>query len=117
MFVAYALQNAAQDIPVIGAGNGLVDIYNLDGSFTRRFFSNGPLNVPTGIVQASLNFGAFSNDVLIGNYGDGAINAFDPKSGQFLGVLRDGNGNPTLIRFCTEWCSAMAMQAPPIRDT
>src|SRR4029079_12475063 len=76
------------------AGVGIVDIYNLDGSFVKRFASNGPLNVPTAIVQASANFGAFSNDILIGNYGDGVINAFDPNTGQFLGTLKDGNGNP-----------------------
>jgi uncharacterized protein (TIGR03118 family) len=94
VFVAYALQDATQNNPAIGAGNGLVDVYNLDGSFLRRFASNGPLNVPSGIVQASANFGAFSNDILIGNYGDGAINAFDSNTGQFLGSLKDGNGNP-----------------------
>lgn len=94
VFVAYAPQDAIQHDPAIGAGNGVVDIYNLDGSFMRRFVSNGPLNVPSGIVQASANFGAFSNAILIGNYGDGFINAFDPNTGQFLGSLKDGNGNP-----------------------
>jgi uncharacterized protein (TIGR03118 family) len=94
VFVAYALQDAAQHNPVAGAGNGIVDIYNLDGSFVRRFASNGQLNVPSGIVQAGANFGAFSNDILIGNYGDGLINAFDPSTGQFMGTLKDGNGNP-----------------------
>src|SRR5262249_19733224 len=94
VFVAYALQDAAQHDPVAGAGNGIVDIYNLDGSFVRRFATNGQLNVPSGIVQAGANFGAFSNDLLIGNSGDGLINAFDPSSGQFLGTLKDGNGNP-----------------------
>ena len=93
VFVGYALQDAAQHDPVLGAGNGIVDIYNLDGSFVRRFASNGPLNAPSGIVQASANFGAFSNDILIGNFGDGLINAFDPATGQFLGSLKDGNGN------------------------
>lgn len=93
VFVAYALQDAAQHDPVAGAGKGIVDIYNLDGSFARRFASNGALNVPSAIVQASANFGAFSNDILIGNFGDGMINAFDPNSGQFLGSLKDGNGN------------------------
>src|SRR6185503_13419187 len=43
---------------------------------------------------ASANFGAFSNDILIGNFGDGAINAFDPTTGQLVGSLKDGNGNP-----------------------
>jgi uncharacterized protein (TIGR03118 family) len=94
VFVAYALQDVAQHDPLPGAGVGFVDIYNLDGTFVKRFASNGPLNVPTAIVQASANFGAFSNAILIGNYGDGAINAFDPITGQFLGALKDGNGTP-----------------------
>jgi len=94
VFVAYALQSVGAHDPVLGAGNGIVDIYNLDGSFARRFASNGPLNVPSTIVQASGNFGAFSNDVLIGNFADGVINAFDPSTGQYLGALKDGNGNP-----------------------
>ena len=62
----------------------------------RRFASNGSLNVPSGIVQASANFGVFSNDILIGNYGDGLINAFDPNTGQLIGFLKDGNGNPII---------------------
>jgi uncharacterized protein (TIGR03118 family) len=94
VFVAYALQDDVQHDPVVGPGNGIVDIHNLDGSFVRRFASNGALNVPSGIVQAGSNFGAFSNDILVGNFGDGLINAFDPNTGQSLGSLKDGNGNP-----------------------
>jgi uncharacterized protein (TIGR03118 family) len=94
VFVAYAIQNAAQHDPVVGAGNGIVDIYNLDGSFVKRFVTNEALNVPSGIVKAGADFGAFSNAILIGNFGDGLINAFDPNTGQLLGVLKDGNGNP-----------------------
>jgi uncharacterized protein (TIGR03118 family) len=97
VFVTYALQDASQNDPVVGAGNGIVDIYNLDGSFLRRFASNGPLNVPSGVVQAGGSFGAFSNDILIGNFGDGLVNAFDPNTGQLLGSLKDGNGNPITI--------------------
>jgi uncharacterized protein (TIGR03118 family) len=93
VFVAYALQDAAKLDPVSGAGKGIVDIYELDGTFVRRFASNGALNVPASIVQASANFGAFSGDILIGNFGDGLINAFDPTTGQFLGSLKDGNGS------------------------
>ncbi len=93
VFVAYALQDATQQNPLPGAGNGIVDIYDLEGNFVKRFATNGPLNVPTAIVKASANFGAFSNDILIGNFGDGAINAFDPNTGQFLGSLKDGNGS------------------------
>lgn len=94
VFVAYALQDAVKHDPVLGSGNGIVDIYDLDGTFVKRFASNGALNVPTAIVQASANFGAFSNDILIGNYAEGTINAFDPNTGEFLGSLKDGNGTP-----------------------
>ena len=92
VFVTYAVQNAAKHDPVNGAGNGVVDIYDLDGFFVKRFASNGPLNSPWGVVQASANFGAFSNDILIGNFGDGTINAFDPATGNFIGPLKDQTG-------------------------
>ncbi|HEY1896179.1 MAG TPA: TIGR03118 family protein [Terracidiphilus sp.] len=93
VFVLYAPQDAAGHSPVTGAGNGIVDIYDLDGTFVRRFAAGGPLNVKWGIVKSSSNFAAFSNDILIGNSGDGIIHAFDPATGQFLGSLKDGNGN------------------------
>ncbi len=92
VFVTYALQDAAKHDPVVGAGNGIVSIFDMDGSFVRRFATGGPLNAPWGIIQASANFGPFSNDILIGNVGDGTISAFDPTSGQFLGQLLDGDG-------------------------
>ena len=93
VFVAYAQQDMARRAPVIGAGNGIVDVYDLAGTFMRRFASNGSLNAPWGIAKASANFGPFSNAILIGNTGDGVINAFDPATGDFLGALKDGNGN------------------------
>jgi uncharacterized protein (TIGR03118 family) len=93
VFVTFALQDAAKHDPVVGAGNGIVDIFDQEGVFIRRFVSNGPLNAPWGIIQASAGFGPFSNDILIGNFGDGTINAFDPKNGNFLGSLKDSTGN------------------------
>jgi uncharacterized protein (TIGR03118 family) len=93
VFVAYALQDAAKHDPVAGAGNGIVNIFDMDGNFVRRFATGGALNVPWGIAKASANFGPFSNDLLIGNVGDGTINAFDPATGRFLGKLIDGDGN------------------------
>lgn len=94
VFVTYALQNEAASAPVPGAGKGIVDVYDLAGTFLRRFVSKGVLNAPWGVVKASANFGAFSGDVLIGNTGDGAINAFDSVTGALVGQLKDGNGNP-----------------------
>lgn len=92
VFVTYALQDAAKHDPVVGAGNGIVSIFDMDGNFVRRFATAGALNAPWGVTQASANFGPFSNDILIGNVGDGVINAFDPASGRFLGSLLDGDG-------------------------
>jgi uncharacterized protein (TIGR03118 family) len=94
VFVTYAVQDAAKHDPVVGAGNGIVSIFDMDGNFVRRFATGGSLNAPWGVTQASPHFGPFSNDILIGNVGDGTINAFDPTSGQFVGELLDGEGFP-----------------------
>jgi uncharacterized protein (TIGR03118 family) len=66
VFVAYALQDTAQRNPLFGAGSGIIDIYDLAGTFVQRFASNGPLNAPWGVVKASASFGEFSNDILVG---------------------------------------------------
>ena len=92
VFITYALQDAGKHDPVVGAGNGIVSVFDQEGNFQRRFASNGPLNAPWGIAKASGNFGPFSNAILIGNFGDGTINAFDPTTGSFLGQLKDTNG-------------------------
>ena len=93
VFVTYAVQDAARQSPVAGAGNGIVNVFDLEGNFVKRFATGGELNTPWGVTQASANFGPFSNDVLIGNAGDGVINAFDPVTGNFAGQIKDGDGN------------------------
>jgi uncharacterized protein (TIGR03118 family) len=92
VFITYAVQDGAKHDPVLGAGNGIVSIFDQEGNFQRRLASNGPLNAPWGIAKASANFGPFSNAILIGNFGDGTINAFDLATGNFLGQLKDANG-------------------------
>lgn len=62
VFVTYALQDASATNPIIAPGNGIVNVFDQEGNFLQRFASNGPLNAPWGIVQASANFGPFSND-------------------------------------------------------
>ena len=94
VFVTYALQDADKQNPVIGSENGIVDIFDQQGNFVRRFATGGTLNAPWGVTVASANFGPFSNDVLIGNFGDGTISAFDPTTGNFVGQLKDSAGNP-----------------------
>jgi uncharacterized protein (TIGR03118 family) len=96
LFVTYALQDAAKHDDVAGPGNGFVDVYDTDGNLLQRFASRRPLNSPWGVTRASFAFGRFSGDVLVGNFGDGQINAFD-SDGNFRGTLRDGKGKPVAI--------------------
>src|SRR5580700_5389060 len=93
VYVTYAMQDAPKHDPVNAPGNGFVSLFDANGNFVRRVISQGQLNSPWGTVMASANFGQFSNDLLIGNFGDGTINAFDPATGNFLGQLKDSNGN------------------------
>jgi uncharacterized protein (TIGR03118 family) len=96
LFVTYAKQNGAKHDDVAGPGNGFVDIFDTDGHLLRRFASRGPLNSPWGVVRASFAFGRFSGAILVGNFGDGKINAFD-SDGDLLGDLKDGKGKPLVV--------------------
>jgi len=92
LYVAYAKQDPNRHDDVAGAGNGFVDVYDLNGILLQRLVSAGPLNSPWGMAIAPSGFGDFGRALLVGNFGDGAINAFDPVSGKFLGALQDGTG-------------------------
>jgi uncharacterized protein (TIGR03118 family) len=94
LYVTYAKQDASGKDELSGAGNGYVDVFDTNGNLLKRLISGGPLNSPWGLTLAPGDFGAFSNDLLIGNFGDGKINAFDPVSGNALGVLQDSLGDP-----------------------
>ena len=98
LLVTYALQDASKSDDVSGAGHGFVDVFDLNGNFVKRLISMSVLNSPWGLAIAPGNFGAFSNDLLVGNFGDGRINAFDPGNGAFLGALNDAMGNPITIQ-------------------
>ena len=97
LFVTYAEQDAAKHDDVAGVGNGFIDVYDTSGNFIERFASRGLLNSPIGATFAPANFGQFSGDLLIGNFGDSHVNAFNPTTGQFLGQLTDANGNPLAL--------------------
>ncbi len=92
LFVTYAKQSGAKHDDVAGAGNGYVDVYDPDGKLASRLISGGALDSPWGLALAPAGFGKFGNDLLVGNFGDGKINAFDPVSGTFLGSLNDQHG-------------------------
>ncbi len=93
VYVAYALRTANPPYDTVDAlGNGVVDVYDNAGNFVSRIAAGGVLDSPWGIAFAPANFGIFSNDLLIGNFGNGLINVFDPKTFAFLGQLMDGTG-------------------------
>ena len=94
--VTYAKQDTPKHDPVNAPGNGFVSLFDNTGVFIRRITSNGNLNSPWGAVVAPAGFGAFGGDLLIGNFGDGAINAYD-NQGRFLGQLDDTSGKTIKI--------------------
>lgn len=97
LFVTYAKRDANAEDDARGPQHGFIDVYNPDGSFVSRFASRGVLNSPWGMAMAPGNFGTFSNDLLVGNFGDGRINAFDPNTGQFLGTIKNTAKKPITI--------------------
>jgi uncharacterized protein (TIGR03118 family) len=100
IYVTYALQNAEKHDDVAGQGHGFVDSYNLDGSGETRVVTRGQLDSPWGLAIAPASFGDLAGDLLIGNFGNGRINAFDIAEngrGHFEGQLKDPNGNPIQI--------------------
>jgi uncharacterized protein (TIGR03118 family) len=82
---------------VAGPGNGIVDTFDLSGNNLKRFATGGPLNSPWGIALAPSGFGALSSKLLIGNFGDGKINAFDPGTGASLGPVTKPSGDAIVI--------------------
>jgi len=97
LYVTYAKQDATKHDDVAGLGNGFTDVFNLDGTFDKRLFSRGSLDSPWGLVIAPAGFGPFGGDLLVGNFGNGEINAYDPNTGAFEGTLDGANGMPLVI--------------------
>ena len=97
LYVTFALQDAAKHDDVAGQGHGFVDVFDTSGHLIRRLVSHGQLNSPWGLALAPANFGRFSNDLLVGNFGNGRINAYDPKTGERLGQLKSQAGDPIVI--------------------
>ena len=97
LYVTYAKQDEDKEDDVAGKGLGVVDVFDAKGQFIRRVASGGKLNSPWGLALAPADFGRFSNRLLIGNFGDGAINAYDLATGQFRGGLRNTDGQKLAI--------------------
>lgn len=97
LYVTYAKRNDAGHDDIAGPANGYVDVFDTSGHLLRRAATRGRLNSPWGVAIAPADFGRYSGDLLVGNFGDGRINAVDPATGDFLGQLRDANNRPITI--------------------
>jgi uncharacterized protein (TIGR03118 family) len=71
---------------------GIVDVFDTAGNFQQRLATTTGLNDPWGVTQAPVTFGSFGGDILVGNFGDGTISAFDPITGAFLGTISGPSG-------------------------
>ncbi|HET6959451.1 MAG TPA: TIGR03118 family protein [Vicinamibacterales bacterium] len=103
IYVTYAKQDADKSDDVAGVGNGFVDAFTTDGTLIRRVASGETLNSPWGLAMAPAGFGKFSGDLLIGNFGDGRIQAFDVQHlrgndrARFRGFLHGADGHQLRI--------------------
>lgn len=97
LFVTFAKQNEQKHDDVAGAGNGVVDEFDLHGHLLNRVASSGTLDSPWGLAIAPDTFGKFAGDLLVGNFGDGTINVFNPDNDHFLGQLTGTDGKPVTI--------------------
>ena len=92
IYVTYAKQDSARQDDAHGPGRGFVDIYSTTGTLMKRLISRGALNSPWGLEMAPSGWGAFGGDLLVGNFGNGHINAYDATTGAFNGTLKDASG-------------------------
>jgi uncharacterized protein (TIGR03118 family) len=97
IFVAYAMQDATGQDEVAGSGLGFISVFDTNGNLRQRLIRKGHLNAPWAMVVAPTNFGEFSGALLVGNSGDGRINAYYINNGKFLGALSRAPNQPIKI--------------------
>lgn len=97
LYVTFALQKPDKHDDQEGPGHGFVDVFDNNGTLLQHLVSMGKLNSPWGLALAPSTFGPFGGDLLVGNFGDSTVNAFDPLTGAYLGTLSDANGNPLVL--------------------
>lgn len=100
LYVAYAKQDSAKFDDVAGVGNGYVSVFDPTGKLLQSLVAGGTgslLNSPWGLAIAPATYGKFANNLLVGNFGDGMINAYDTTTGVYQGTLQDGSGKNIVI--------------------
>ena len=97
LYVTYAKQGAGKEDDAARPGNGFVDVFAPNGDLLQRLVSGGKLDSPWAVTLAAPTFGAFGGDILVGNFGNGRINVYDPTSGEFQGELSRPGGGPIVL--------------------
>jgi uncharacterized protein (TIGR03118 family) len=97
LFVTFAKQGPGKDDDAARPGNGFVDVFAPNGDLLQRLVSGGKLDSPWAVTLAPSTFGAFGGDILVGNFGNGRIHAYDPTTGAFQGSLSRPDGGPVAI--------------------
>jgi len=102
LYVTYAKQDDDKEDDVAGVGNGYIDVFDMSGGSLTRLITQGSLNSPWGLAIAPAGFGDFAGDLLVGNFGDGMIHAFNPDTGALIGtmyqaVATGGNQNQPVV--------------------
>src|SRR6478735_1119675 len=97
LYVTFAKQGPGKNDDAARPGNGFVDVFSPNGDLLQRLVSRGRLDSPWAVTLAPASFGAFGGDILVGNFGDGHINAYDPVTGKFQGELSRPDGGPITI--------------------
>jgi uncharacterized protein (TIGR03118 family) len=97
LYVTYAQQSHKEPDEETDRGSGFVDVFDTSGHLLQRLIQGNHLKSPWGIALAPANFGAFSHALIVGNFADGQLHAFDPDSGKYLGEMKNENGKPVVI--------------------
>ena len=97
LFVTYARRDGNTTDETDGAGFGFVDRYDLQGNLLGRVASGGVLDAPWGLAIAPASFGALAGSLLVGNFGDGHISAYDLATDTFIGQVDGAGGQPLAI--------------------
>lgn len=94
VFVTYMLRSSGTYQEILGTNTGFVSVFDVNGNFVARALTGGNLNAPWGVAIAPAGFGIYGGDLLIGNFGDGLITAYNPTTYAYLGTIADGTGKP-----------------------
>jgi uncharacterized protein (TIGR03118 family) len=100
-FTPFNIESIGSNLYVTYAGRsgGYIDVFNTDGTFVRRLTSGGPLDAPWGMAIAPAGFGNLGNDLLVGNFGNGEILAYNASTGQYITTLDGADGKPIVNDF------------------